>query len=163
MTPQELYADGLASNFEFLKAVLADFSDADLLARPCPGANHTAWQLGHLIVAETNMLNAVKPGTMPELPAGFAERFSKENTKVDDPKAFPKKDDLLNLFTKARAATINFAKSASQKDLDQKIEGRMARMVPTVAHLLGFTPVHVAMHVGQFQVIRRKLGKPILF
>ena len=24
-------------------------------------------------------------------------------------------------------------------------------------------PVHVAMHIGQFQVIRRKTGKPVLF
>ena len=24
-------------------------------------------------------------------------------------------------------------------------------------------PTHAAMHLGQFQVIRRKLGKPVLF
>jgi len=28
---------------------------------------------------------------------------------------------------------------------------------------MNLLPVHVAMHLGQFQVLRRKLGKPILF
>ena len=31
---------------------LGDLSDADLLVRPVEGANHIAWQIGHLIVAE---------------------------------------------------------------------------------------------------------------
>ena len=44
---------------------LADFSEADMLARPAPGANHVAWQLGHLIVATTNLINMVTPGAMP--------------------------------------------------------------------------------------------------
>jgi hypothetical protein len=46
-----------------------------MLTRPVPGANHPAWQLGHLIVAETNAVNLVKPGAMPELPAGFGDRI----------------------------------------------------------------------------------------
>ena len=35
-----------------LQFTLGDFSDADMLARPAPSANHAAWQLGHLIAAE---------------------------------------------------------------------------------------------------------------
>jgi hypothetical protein len=34
---------------------------------------------------------------------------------------------------------------------------------PTVGHLAYVLPVHVMMHLGQVQVIRRKLGKPVLF
>jgi hypothetical protein len=163
MTATELFADGLARNLEFLKMTLSDFSDADMLTRPCPGANHAAWQLGHLIVAETMMINGVKAGAMPELPAGFADRFDKKTAGIDDPKAFPKKAELLDLFAKTRNGTIKWAKSLSPKDLDQETTGEMKQWVPTVAHLLGMTPVHAAMHVGQFQVIRRKLGKPVLF
>ena len=32
--------------------LLSDLSDADLLVRPSPAANHLAWQLGHLISSE---------------------------------------------------------------------------------------------------------------
>ena len=52
---------------------LADLTDADLLRRPAPGANHINWQLGHLIVAENYHSNLASGGKMPPLPAGFAE------------------------------------------------------------------------------------------
>jgi len=39
----------------------------------------------------------------------------------------------------------------------------MQQMCPTVAHMALLQIGHIAMHVGQFQVIRRKLGKPVLF
>src|SRR5271170_7679494 len=55
MTQMELSADVLTRNLEMLRMTLADFSDADMLVRPCPGANHAAWQLGHLTAAETRM------------------------------------------------------------------------------------------------------------
>ncbi|MGA2583463.1 MAG: DinB family protein [Tepidisphaeraceae bacterium] len=163
MNTVELGIDGLKRNQEFLAMTLADFSDADMLARPCPGANHAAWQLGHLIVAETGMVNGVKPGAMPELPAGFADKFSKETCSKDDAAFFPTKAQLLDLWAKTRAGVIAWAKTLNQADLDRPAPEKMQRFVPTVGHLLVMMPVHATMHIGQFQVIRRKLGKPILF
>ncbi|HMB94508.1 MAG TPA: DinB family protein, partial [Tepidisphaeraceae bacterium] len=86
MNSIEFLSSGLADNLEFLKMTLADFSEAEMLTRPCPGANHPLWQLGHLCIAETNLINTIKPGAIPELPAGFAERFeNKKTNNVDDP------------------------------------------------------------------------------
>jgi len=163
MTIIELCADTLKGNLGFINMTLADFSDADMMTRPCPDANHAAWQIGHLIKAETGMTNQVAPGSMPELPADFAEKFSKENSKNDDPNFFPKKQALLDLFTKTRMASIAWAKSLTPADLDKPGPKGMESMVPRVGDLIMLMPVHAAMHVGQFQVIRRKLGKPILF
>jgi len=163
MPSTSLPAELLAGNIGFLKGTLADFSDADMLARPVPAANHAAWQLGHLIVAETNMVNSVKPGAIPELPAGFKEKFTKETSKIDDPAAFPKKDQLLAQFEKTRAATVAWAKSLTPAEMQQATPEAMARFVATVGALAYMIPVHVAMHIGQFQVIRRKLGKPVMF
>jgi hypothetical protein len=70
---------------------------------------------------------------------------------------------LLELFAKTRNGTIAWAKTLSAADLDRPSPEQMQRFVPTIGHLVVMIPVHVAMHVGQFQVIRRKLGKPILF
>jgi hypothetical protein len=39
----------------------------------------------------------------------------------------------------------------------------MKKMCPTVGHVVHLFPTHAAMHIGQIQVLRRKLGKPILF
>jgi hypothetical protein len=163
MSSMPLHAELLAKNVGFLTSTLADFSDADMLARPVPAANHAAWQLGHLIVAENRMINGVKPGALPELPAGFADKFTKETAKINDPAAFPKKAELIALFEKTRAATVEWAKSVTPEEMQKPTNERLARFAPTVGHLCYLIPTHVAMHVGQFQVIRRALGKPVLF
>jgi uncharacterized damage-inducible protein DinB len=163
MNQSELAADVLNRNLQMLTTTLADFTDADLLARPCPAANHAAWQLGHLISAETRMINLMKPGAAAELPAGFDSKFTKETSSNNDPAFFPKKAALLEQLTKTRAATVAWAKSLTQADLDKPGPERMAAMAPTVGHMVAMVGLHATMHIGQFQVIRRKLGKPVLF
>ena len=163
MTLTDFIAKDLAQSLELLKMTLADFSDADFLVRPVPGANNAAWQLGHLIAAETNMGNAVRPGCMPELPAGFAERFTRQTASVDDPKQLGTKDDLLGLLSRARAGTIAWLKALSPQDLDAPSPEQVRSYAPTVADVAAIQGSHTTMHIGQFQVLRRKLGKPILF
>lgn len=155
--------DLLQRNLEMVKSTLADFSDADLLVRPCPGANHTAWQLGHVIKSETSMGNGIKPGSMPALPASWETMFTKETAAKDEPSAFPKKAELLDQFAKTRAATVALVKSLKPEDMGKPGPERMQRFAPTVGHAIMMPMNHTAMHVGQIQVIRRKLGKPILF
>jgi len=163
MSQGEFLAGILNGNLEFLKNTLGDFSDADMLVRPVPGANHAAWQVGHLVVAENGMVNSCAPGAGGELPAGFAAKFSKETVSIDDPKFFPTKAELIAAFSKTRAATIAWVKSLTPADMEKPSGERIKRFAPTWGHLATTIPTHVAMHVGQFQVIRRKLGKPILF
>jgi hypothetical protein len=163
MTQIELLVDQLNRNHEMVKGTLADFSDADLLVRPCPGANNVAWQLGHLIKSEAGALAGFAPDLVPQLPAGFAETITRETAGKDHPNLFPKKAELLELFAKARGATIAWAKGMKESDLAQPSPERMRGWAPTAGHWLAAAPSHVAMHVGQFQVIRRKLGKPVLF
>jgi hypothetical protein len=163
MTLTELGADVLARNLEMLKATLADFSDADMLVRPAPAANHAAWQLGHLVTSEAHLVNAFAPGAIPEPPADFTRRFAKEAARVDDAAAFPKKDEILQQFANVRGATIRWVKTLAPQDLGRTGPERLQRFAPDVAHLITALPNHVMMHVGQFQVIRRTLGKPVLF
>jgi hypothetical protein len=163
MTLQDHVAAALQGNLEMLKATLADFSDADMLVRPVSNANHAAWQVGHVICSETRMIEASRIGCMPALPPGFAERFTKETAKLDDPAAFPKKAELLEVYARQRLGTIAWAKSLSPDNLDTPMPDPLRHFIPTVASLLLLTPTHLAMHLGQIQVIRRKLNKPVLF
>jgi hypothetical protein len=39
----------------------------------------------------------------------------------------------------------------------------MAQFAPTLGALFILISNHVLMHTGQFTVVRRKLGKPVLF
>lgn len=163
MTPIDYAAESLQGNLGFMNNTLADFSEADFFVRPCPGANHSAWQVGQLIRAETMMVNGVQPGAAPALPEGFGEKFTKETSKIDDPAFFGSKKELMDQFAKTRGATIAWVKTLKLADLERPSPERIRGMAPNVGHLLFLLTNHVSMHVGQMQVIRRKLGKPILF
>src|SRR5262249_3702464 len=131
---------------------------------PVPNANHIAWQLGHLISAESALLkDYLPPGTYPELPAGFAERHNKSTASSDSAKAFGTKKEYLDLFNKFRSATVAALDKMDDKDLDKPTRGDMAKFAPTVGALLLLQSNHTLMHAGQFTVVRRKLGKPVLF
>src|SRR5260370_40859346 len=82
-----------------LHMFLGDLSDADLLVRPVPAANHIAWQLGHLIQSEHKMISKSLPSAaLPALPAGFAEKYTKETASRDI--GFRTKQEDLDLFDK---------------------------------------------------------------
>jgi hypothetical protein len=142
---------------------LADMTDAELLQRPVPGANNGLWQLGHLISAEANMINGVAGKPINELPAGFAERFTPKTASVDEAAKLGTKADLLALLGQVRERTCQFVATLSPADMAKPGPEKMQKRCPTVGHIVTLLPVHVAMHLGQFQVLRRKLGKPILF
>ena len=162
MTTGELHADVLLQSGEMLKATIGDFTDAELVQRPCPAANHPNWQIGHLIVAETFFLNAIG-GQAPELPAGFADRYNKPSAAIDDASHFAKKDELISLFDRVRKAMAEFARTVKPEDLAKPGPERIRSFCPTVGHTILTAALHSNMHVGQLQVARRKLGKPILF
>jgi hypothetical protein len=160
MTVNDLLAGGLQQSLGMLKAHVGDLTDAELLTHPVPGANHANWQLGHLILSESQMMSA-SGATMPPLPAGFAESYSKDNVKSDDPGKFATKAVLLEALEKTRAASVAFAKSVSAEKL--AAASNILPMCPTVCDLIALGPVHDSMHIGQVQVLRRKLGKALLF
>ncbi len=141
-------------------AYLGDLSDADLMRRAAPGINHINWQLGHLIASEHGMISQACPGSMPALPAGFAEKYTKETAASDDPTKFCSKDELLQVAAAQRAATLAALDKQSDADLDRATGIEYA---PTVAHLFSLQGGHFLMHAGQWAVVRRQLGRPPLF
>jgi hypothetical protein len=142
---------------------LADLSEKDMLQRPHPECNHIKWQMGHLILSEYQMINGVCPGSMPGLPDGFAERYSKETTTSDDAAAFNSKAELRQLLEEQRAATLQALASQSDADLDKSAPEEMLAYAPTVADVFSLQGGHWMMHAGQWAVIRRQLGRPPLF
>jgi hypothetical protein len=152
----------LKSTQETLEWFVSDLSDADLLVRPVPEANHIAWQLGHLIGAESFLIRTELPDAKyPELPAGFAEKHSKETAKLDS--GFSTKAEYVDLSKSMRAATLALLDNLSDADLDRASTGRFAKFAPRLADLFLLVSNHTLMHGGQFTVVRRKLGKPVLF
>jgi hypothetical protein len=142
---------------------LSDLSDDDLMQRPHPDCNHIKWQVGHLISAEHQMINGVCPGSMPALPDGFAERYTKETATSNDPNAFGLKVELLRLFEEQRSGTLQALSGLSDEDLDKSAPEEMQAYAPTVGDVFSLQGGHWMMHAGQWAIIRRQLGRPPLF
>jgi DinB superfamily len=152
----------LKSTADFPNMYLSDMSDADFLVRPAPTANHIAWQMGHLIEAECHLTKMIlADAKYPELPKGFSEQHNKEASKRDS--GFLTKAEYLGLFAKSREATIAAVAKLTDADLDKPVTGNMAKFAPNWGSLLLLVSNHVLMHAGQFTVVRRKLGKPVVF
>jgi uncharacterized damage-inducible protein DinB len=162
MGPKDVIRNVAQTTDVVLKAYLQDLSDADLLMRPAPNANHIAWQLGHLINAEQELLKVIPGATAVELPAGWAAQHGKENAAKDPPTGFRTKAEYLDLYGKVRENTIKLLGSLPDADLDKPTTGRMAQFAPTWGSLFVLIANHPMMHAGQIAVLRRKLGKPIV-
>jgi uncharacterized damage-inducible protein DinB len=164
MNAKDAIKYSLNSNHQVLKMYLADLSDADLLARPAPGANHIAWQLGHLIASEAmHFLPNIPGGGTVELPDGFAAKHTKTTAASDNPADFYTKAQYLETFDKVRGAVLAAVEKMSDADLDRPNNGPMKDFAPTIGTLLLLDANHEMMHAGQFTTVRRKVGKPVLF
>ena len=76
MNATDVIRTALESTRNIATMYLGDLSDADLLVRPAPSANHIAWQLGHLIASEPHLgAMAGLEAKYPELPAGSSRSF----------------------------------------------------------------------------------------
>ncbi|MGF1580745.1 MAG: DinB family protein [Gemmataceae bacterium] len=154
----------LDSTHAMLGMYLADFTDVEILERPVSGANHIAWQLGHLITSEIAMVRSQHPDTpYPDLPEGFRDNHSKEAATSDDPKQFHSVKEYVELYTKVHEATLAYIDGLTEEALDQPTKGNMAGFAPKLGNLLLLMSNHILMHAGQFTTVRRKLGKPVIF
>ena len=142
---------------------LGDLTEAELLHRPAPKANHINWQLGHIIASENHIMQAAVPGSMPGLPAGFAEKYTKDTASIDDPSKLLSKADLLKVYHEQRAATLVALTKLSDQDLDQPSPENIRSYAPNVAAAISMQGSHWLMHAGQWAVVRRQLGRPPMF
>ena len=139
---------------------LGDLTDAEMMKRPSEGCNHIIWQVGHLIASEHHMIEQIAPGSMPPLPAGFAEKYKSETAKSDHPADFHTKSELMALFEATRAATLAVLATKTDADFDLPTGIHYA---PTVGSLFELQGSHWLMHSGQWAVVRRQCGRAPLF
>jgi hypothetical protein len=148
---------------------LSDLSDHDLLVRTTPGAHHIAWQLGHLLISEAFMASSLKQSAGIALTAGFLERHSAENSRINpdlnlaqglDP--FCSKAEYLELRNQQRERTLELIHEISNEELSAPGPEKMRSYAPTKGTVLLAIGTHEMMHSGQWAVVRRVLGKGIV-
>jgi hypothetical protein len=140
-------------------AYLNDLTDGNLMQRPHAQCNHINWQIGHLVASEHRMLQSVPRAQMPALPPGFAEMYDRKNATCDDVSCFTTKATLLQTYREQRAGTLASLERASPEDLDHATGIDYA---PTVGSIFSLQGAHWLMHCGQWVVIRRQAGLPVV-
>jgi len=163
MNARQAIRINIDSAYQIAQGYLGDLTDAELLVRPVPGANHTAWQLGHLLASAYDMVETTCPGSMPRLPAGFAEKYTKDTYKLDSPGAFHPKSVYMNVAEEQHAATLKALDKLSDADLDKPSAEKFRSYAKTVGEVFSMQGTHLLMHAGQWAVTRRKLGRQPLF
>ena len=160
MSNAELFSKNILQTKGMIDMFLKDFSDADMLFRPAKTANHAIWQMGHLANSVRGMV------TTCDLRVAFPfeddTRFGKSKASIDDPAFFPSKAELVGRFDKAMDIAAAWVAKLSDADLAKPTPDRMQAFAPTVANAAILLASHPFMHLGQFSVTRRALGKPIL-
>jgi hypothetical protein len=159
---QKILSRVIESGHWVASTYIQDLSDADLLVRSVPGANHIAWQLGHMIAGTHKML-AMAGYPTPALPQGFAEAYTPQTASCDDPTKFTTKAEYLALMNQAKEAALAAIETTPDADLDKPGPEAMRDYAPTVGAVLMLQGTHWLMHAGQFVPIRRKLGKKPIF
>lgn len=162
MKTHEAITSSLQTARFIMTSYLSDMSDSDLLVRPVPGAHHAAWQLGHLITSESQMILGVRAGSAPALPPEFLARHDKASARRDAPTDFYSKDQYLSFMNSVREATLSLLGQLSENDLSQPGPEAMRSYAPKVGSVFQSIAHHELMHSGQIAVIRRALGKPVV-
>jgi hypothetical protein len=161
MHAKDVIRASLDTSERIINAYINDLDDADLLIRPVPGTNHIAWQLGHLIMTERFVVEFIKPGASPALPAGFEEGHGREKFNEDDTTKYLPRASYQELYRAQRAATKAVLDGLSDEALDAPAPERMQRIAPTIGTALNLMGNHPLMHCGQFVAVRRQKGKPV--
>jgi hypothetical protein len=160
MSTADLLSKNILQTKGMIDSALADFSDADMMFRPAKTANHAIWQMGHLCNATRNMVSACDPSVV--FPFQDDARFGKSKASSDDAKFFPNKAELLKRWDQAMDIAVAWVAKLSDADFAKPAPEPLRGFMPTVGNVATLLASHPFMHLGQFQVTRRALGKPLL-
>ena len=135
MDQKTFLLNALKNNQGMLVHTLGDLTDADLFVRPCPGANHAAWQLGHLTCSEAGIQPFLSASKAAQLPAGFSDQYNMKANANDDPAQFAPfntKAQLIGTFTTIREATMACVESMTGEQLDAATPEKYRAWAPTL-------------------------------
>ena len=133
-----------------------DIPQEHITTRAVDDGVHLAWILSHLAWSEAGTINKFirqQPNPLRHL----GRSCGMHSTVLDDPSAYPSKDQALDTLEKVRADTLKFLDSLSEKDLDKPVKSGPPQF-KTWGSIFALVPAHEAHHNGQISVIWRKLG-----
>ena len=160
MTTTDFIKMSLENSKGWAMGLIADMKDAPL-TQPTPnGGNHPLWVLGHVVRAESDLLDGFilgKPNRFPEL----EKLFSMGTAPSTDASQYPSMEELLGKFEEIRGATLAHLDTLSDADLDKPSHAPAEFGPPfaTVGACFAAMSTHMSFHAGQVADARRAAGR----
>ena len=160
MTTIEFIKISLAASTGWSMGLINDMRDAPL-TQPTPnGGNHPTWVLGHIVRAESDLLDGFilgQPNRFPE----YEKLFGMGSEPSTDASIYPSIDELIGKFELIRAATLAHLDTLTDADLDaaSHAPAEFGEMFGTVAACFAAMSSHISFHSGQVADARRAAGR----
>jgi uncharacterized damage-inducible protein DinB len=145
----------------YIRGLVADLSDEEMVQQPPGAPNHAAWTLGHLI--HSCQAIAAELGIAPWLPDDWEGRFGYGSA----PSAAAEsggccKAALLVCLADASDRVRAVLLATDERMLKDPLPDQKAReILPTLGDaLLQVVVAHTAFHAGQLAAWRRAIGRP---
>jgi uncharacterized damage-inducible protein DinB len=145
----------------FMRGLIADLSDEEMILQPPGAPNHAAWTIGHVV--HSCQAIAAELGVMPWLPDDWEARFgygSAPAATADSARACKAElfAALADAATRLRAVLLATDESRLKDPLPDE---KTREILPTLGDaLLQVVSAHTAFHAGQLAAWRRAIGRP---
>ncbi|MBC8352045.1 MAG: DinB family protein [Planctomycetes bacterium] len=149
----------LESSKGWAMGLIGDMKDSPM-TQPTPnGGNHPLWVLGHLVRAESDLLDCFILGALNRFPE--LENCAMGNTPSTDASEYPSMDELMGKFEQIRSATLAHLDSLSADDLDKSTHApeEFGPAFSTVGACFAAMSTHMSFHAGQVADARRAAGR----
>lgn len=140
----------------FLHRMVDTLKPEEFDKQPCPGANTTAWVLGHLILTDRRILGMLG-AELPALPEGFEAQFTVTGKAADEQRHYGDPQQLVAEFDKHRQLLIDTVAASSSEKLGTPLATPHA-LFATPGEAVALMALHVMLHAGQISTTRRILG-----
>ena len=161
MTAKDLLRQLIEYGHRVTRGFVEDLTDADLLVRSVPTANHIAWQLGHTIASTRRLILAA--GRRARIARGFRGGLYQGNVGLGRSGQVRHEGPVSGPDGADESGVAGGGQRHAGGRVGPARAERMRQRMPTVGVVLLMLGAHWTVHAGQFVPIRRKLGKPPLF
>ncbi len=145
------------------KAFIEDVGEEDWFRQPFEGANHIAWQIGHLAVAEYGLIAGEVLGhpfnEADWISDDVRSLFQRGSTPIPDGTAYPSPGELRAMLDQVHDHVITELTGLADEHLDEPLAFGHP-LAETKLEALHLCVRHEAMHLGQIAMLRRAFGKP---
>jgi len=145
----------------FMRELVADLSDEEMILQPPGVPNHAAWTLGHVI--HSCQAIAGELGVMPWLPDNWETQFGYGSAPATGPDSQGSHkaallESLADAGNRLRAVLLATDEGRLKDPLPDE---KTREILPTLGDaLLQVVSAHTAFHAGQLAAWRRAIGRP---